>query len=79
LLSLNSIIREAWKISLANENGKPERIKALTLSLLRKDCSSKLLKECNEAKFALLEKGQSILILKTYEGRPDRIQTKEIS
>jgi hypothetical protein len=46
---------------------------------LRKDCSSKLLKECNEAKFALLEKGQSILILKTYEGRLDRIQTKEIS
>jgi hypothetical protein len=46
---------------------------------LRKDCSSKLLKECNEAKFALLEKGPTVLNLKRMEEKLENIQNKQIS
>lgn len=39
----------------------------------------RLLKECNEAKFTLLEKGPSVLNLKGMEGRLDNIQTRQRS
>jgi hypothetical protein len=38
----------------------------------------KLLKECNEAKFALLERGPSVLNLKGMEERLDSIQTIQL-
>ena len=39
----------------------------------------RLLKECNEAKFALLEKGPSVLNVKGREGKLDDIQNIKIS
>jgi hypothetical protein len=39
----------------------------------------KLLKECNEAKFALLEKGPSVLNLNAMEEKLEDIQIQRIS
>jgi hypothetical protein len=39
----------------------------------------RLLKECNEAKFALLEKGPLVLNVKGREGKLDDIQNIKIS
>jgi hypothetical protein len=49
------------------------------LTVKEKIAALKLLKECNEAKFALLEKGPSVLNVKGMEERIDDIRTKELT
>lgn len=49
------------------------------LTLKEKIAALELLKECNEAKFALLERGPSVLNVKGMEEKLDHIQSQRIS
>jgi hypothetical protein len=49
------------------------------LTVKEKIAALKLLKECNEAKFALLEKGPSVLNIKGMEQKVEDIQNVKIS
>jgi hypothetical protein len=71
---MDEIRREAWSLYKYGDWSQ-----GIHLTVKEKLAALKLLKECNEAKFTLLEKGPSVLNLKAYEERLARIQTKEIS
>ena len=66
---------KAWELFRQGENkNKPE-----TLSTRDKLIALKLIKECNEAKFALFKDGPSILNIELLEARINNIESKPIS
>jgi hypothetical protein len=71
---MDEIRREAWSLYKYGDWSQ-----GVHLSAKEKLAALKLLKECNEAKFALLEKGPKVLNLKGYEEKLDNIQSKQIS
>ncbi|MGI0044534.1 MAG: hypothetical protein ACRD47_12575 [Nitrososphaeraceae archaeon] len=71
---LDEIRREAWGSFKYGNRGN-----GVHLTVKEKIVALRLLKECNEAKFALLEKGPSVLNLKAMEEKLDNIQIKRTS
>jgi hypothetical protein len=63
---MDEIRREAWS-------------QGVHLSVKEKIAALKVLKECNEAKFALLEKEPSVLNVKGMEKKLEDIKSKQIS
>ena len=70
---MDEIRREAWSLYKYGDWGN-----GVHLTVKEKIAALKLLKECNEAKFALLEKGPSVLNVKGMEGRLEDIQSKQL-
>jgi hypothetical protein len=66
--------REAWSLYKYGDWSQ-----GVQLSVKEKIAALRLLKECNEAKFALLEKGPSVLNVKGMEEKLEHIQTQKIS
>jgi len=66
--------REAWNLY---EYG--DWSQGVHLTVKEKIAALKLLKECNEAKFSLLEKGPSVLNVRGMEERLEEIQSRQIS
>jgi hypothetical protein len=54
---MDEIRREAWSLYKYEDGGEGNH-----LTVKEKLAALRLLKECNEAKFALLEKGYSVLV-----------------
>lgn len=71
---IDEIRREVWSLYKYVDWSQ-----GVHLSVKEKLAALKLLKECNEAKFALLEKGPSVLNLKGMEERLENIHSKHIS
>ena len=68
------IRREAWSLYKYEDWGEGNH-----LTVKEKLAALRLLKECKEAKFALLEKGYSVLNIKEMEQKPEDIQNIKIS
>jgi hypothetical protein len=66
--------KEAWNLYKYGDWAQ-----GVHLTVKEKIAPLKLLKECNEARFALLEKGPSVLNVKGMEEKLDDIQTKELT
>jgi hypothetical protein len=71
---MDEIRREAWSLYKYEDWSQ-----GVNLSVKEKIAALRLLKECNEAKFALLEKRPSVLNMKGMEEKLDNIQSKQIS
>jgi uncharacterized protein YerC len=71
---LDEIRREAWGLFKYGDWSQ-----GIHLTVKEKIAALRLLKDCNEAKFALLEKGPSVLNVKGLEVKFDDIQTKELT
>ena len=71
---MDEIRREAWSLYKYGDWSQ-----GVHLTVKEKIATLRLLKECNEAKFALLEKGPSVLNMKGMEEKLDDIQTKELT
>jgi hypothetical protein len=71
---MDEIRREAWSLYKYGDWSQ-----GVHLTVKEKIATLRLLKECNEAKFALLEKGPSVLNMKGMEEKLDDIQTKELA
>ena len=71
---MDEIRREAWSLYKYGDWSQ-----GVHLSVKEKIAALKLLKECNEAKFALLEKGPSVLNVKGMEEKLENIQSMQIS
>jgi hypothetical protein len=70
---MDHIRREAWSLY---KYGDWSQVVHLTVK--EKIAALRLLKECNEAKFALLEKGPSVLNVKGMEEKLEDIQKQQI-
>jgi hypothetical protein len=70
---MDEIRREAWSLYKYGDWSQ-----GVHLSVKEKIAALKLLKECNEAKFALLEKGPAVLNLKAMEEKLDNIQSEQM-
>jgi Homeodomain-like domain-containing protein len=71
---MDEIRREAWSLYKYGDWSQ-----GVHLTVKEKIAALKLLKECNEAKFALLEKGPSVLNAKGMEEKLENIQNIKIS
>jgi hypothetical protein len=71
---MDEIRREAWSLYKYGDWSQ-----GVHLTVKEKIAALRLLKECNEAKFALLEKGPSVLNVKGMEEKLENIQSKQIS
>lgn len=71
---IDEIRREAWSLYKYGDWGQ-----GVHLTVKEKIAALRLLKECNETKFALLEKGPSVLNLKAMEEKLGNIQIKRTS
>jgi hypothetical protein len=71
---MDDIRREAWNLYKYGNSSQ-----GIHLTVKEKIAALKLLKECNEAKFALLEKGPSVLGVKEMEEKLENIQSQQIS
>jgi hypothetical protein len=71
---MDEIRSEAWSLYKYGDWSQ-----GLHLTFKEKIAALKLLKECNEAKFALLEKGPSVLNIKGMEQKLEDIQNIKIS
>jgi hypothetical protein len=71
---MDEIRREAWSLYKYGDWSE-----GVHLTVKEKIAALKLLKECNEAKFALLEKGPSVPNAKGMEEKLDSIQNQQIS
>ena len=71
---MDEIRREAWSLYKYGDWSQ-----GIHLTVKEKIATLKLLKECNEAKFALLEKGPSVLNIKAKEEKLEEIQKNQIS
>ena len=67
---IDEVKRKCWRI-LENENNNKELSKRDELYTL------KLIKECDESIFGLLEKGPSIMALKSLQDRVDKITVEQ--
>jgi hypothetical protein len=69
---IEEIRRKGWEIfkGLNNNSNLTPRDKLLAL---------KVIKECNEAKFALFKEGPSIMHIKSLEERLENIESKQIN
>lgn len=70
---INEIRREAWSLYKYGDWSQ-----GVHLTVKEKIAALTLLKECNEAKFALLEKGPSVLNVKGVEEKLQHIQSKQL-
>jgi uncharacterized protein YerC len=70
---MDEIRREAWSLYKYGDWSQ-----GVHLSVKEKIAALRLLKECNEAKFALLEKGPSVLNVKGMEEKLADIQSQQI-
>jgi hypothetical protein len=70
---MDEIRREAWGLYKYGDWSQ-----GVHLSVKEKIATLRLLKECDEAKFALLEKGPSVLNIKGIEEKLEDIQTKRL-
>lgn len=68
------IRREAWSLYKYEDWGEGNH-----LTVKERLAALRLLKECKEAKFALLEKGYVVLNIKEMEQKPEDIQNIKIS
>jgi hypothetical protein len=71
---MDEIRREAWGLYKYGDWSQ-----GIHLTVKEKIATLKLLKECNEVKFALLERGPSVLNVKGMEEKLENIQSKQIS
>jgi hypothetical protein len=71
---MDEIRREAWNLYKYGDWSQ-----GVHLTVKEKIAALRLLKECDEAKFALLEKSPSVLNLKAMEEKLDNIQIKRTS
>jgi Homeodomain-like domain len=71
---MDEIRREAWSLYKYGDWGQ-----GIHLSIKEKIAALRLLKECNEAKFALLEKGPNVLNVKGMEEKVEDIRSQRIS
>jgi len=71
---MDEIRREVWGLYKYGDWSQ-----GIHLTVKEKIATSKLLKECNEVKFALLERGPSVLNVKGMEEKLENIQSKQIS
>jgi hypothetical protein len=67
---MDEIRREAWSLYKYGDWSQ-----GVHLTVKEKIAALRLLKECNEAKFALLEKGSSMLNIKGMKEKLENIQT----
>lgn len=69
---IEEVRRKGWEIFKGqnNNNSLTPRDKLLALKVIR---------ECNEAKFALFKEGPSIMHIKSLEERLDNIESREIN
>lgn len=70
---MDEIRREAWSLYKYGDWNQ-----GIHLTVKEKIAALRLLKECNEAKFALLERGPSVLNVKGIEGKLENIQIKSL-
>jgi hypothetical protein len=70
---LDEIRREAWSLYKYEDWSQ-----GVHLTVKEKIAALRLLKECDEAKFALLEKGPSVLNVKALEAKLEDIQSKQL-
>jgi hypothetical protein len=70
---MDEIRREAWSLYKYGDWGQ-----GVHLTVKEKIAALRLLKECNEAKFSLLERGPSVLNVKGLEERLESMQGKQI-
>lgn len=71
---MDEIRKEVWSLYKYGDWSQ-----GVHLSVKEKIAALRLLKDCNKAKFTLLEKGPSVLNLKGMEEKLDNIQSKQIS
>jgi hypothetical protein len=71
---MDEIKKEAWSPYKYGDWGEGNH-----LTVKEKLAALRLLEECNEAKFALLEKGHSVLNIKGMEQKLEDIQNIKIS
>jgi hypothetical protein len=71
---MDEIRGEAWSLYKYGDWSQ-----GVHLTVKEKIAALKLLKECNEAKFALRERGPSVLNVKGMEGKLENIQSQQIS
>jgi hypothetical protein len=70
---MDEVRREAWGLYKYGDWSQ-----GVHLSVKEKIAALKLLNECHEAKFALLERGPSVLNVKEMEEKLESIQSKQI-
>jgi len=70
---MDEIRKEAWSLYKYGDWSQ-----GVHLSVKEKIAALRLLKDCNEAKFTLLEKGPSVLSVKQMEENLENIQSKQI-
>ncbi len=70
---MDEIRREAWSLYKYGDWNQ-----GIHLTVKEKIAALRLLKECNEAKFALLGRGPSVLNVKGIEGKLENIQIKSL-
>lgn len=71
---MDEIRREAWSLYKYGDWSQ-----GVHLTAKEKIAALKLLKECNEAKFVLLEKGPSVLNMKGMEEKLESVQSKKLA
>ena len=67
---IEEVRRKGWEIFKGQNNNLTPKDKLLALKVIR---------ECNEAKFALFKEGPSIMHIKSLEERLDNIESREIN